>query len=389
MSYRALVAHSHPTFLVLGLLARLPYATSPLATLILLEHTTGSYAFAGLAGAAQCVAIAAGGPAVGALADRFGNRVVGVATALANLVALLGLLLASGDQQARPAMLLAATLTGLTQPQVGPLVRVHWSRVLPRPLVPTAMSYESAADEIGFVAGPVLIGVLLPFGPVAPMIATMVLLAVATAPFALVLTGSRPPRRGTGQLPKLRLAGLFLAMVAVGAVFGAVQTGVTAYADETGRPGLAGLLYGLLGVGSALMGAACAWLPQGFLPHQRYVTFACTLLAGTALLLTPLPPPVTIAVAGLTIAPYLVVLYTLTERLAPPDRAAVAMTVLSAGGPLGTAAGRAVSGYLADDHGSTGAFAVAPATAAAGLLLALLTARHLRRTEPSTAGVEG
>ena len=71
--------------------------------------------------------------------------------------------------------------------------------------------------------------------------------------------------------------------------------------------------------------------------------------------------------AGLTIAPYLVVLYTLTERLAPPDRAAVAMTILCAA-----------------------AFALAPATAAAGLLLALLTARHLRRTaEPSTAGVEG
>ncbi|MGW1809874.1 hypothetical protein [Streptomyces sp. NPDC002078] len=37
-------------------------------------------------------------------------------------------------------------------------------------------------------------------------------------------------------------------------------------------------------------------------------------------------------------------LYALTERLAPAGRAATAMTVLCAGGPLGTAAGQATSG---------------------------------------------
>lgn len=56
---------------------------------------------------------------------------------------------------------------------------------------------------------------------------------------------------------------------------------------------------------------------------------------------------------------------------APAERAAVAMTVLCAGGPLGTAAGQAVSGTLADAHGVDGALLVALVVAAGALLLAL------------------
>ncbi|MEU3520937.1 hypothetical protein ABZ770_37730 [Streptomyces sp. NPDC006654] len=64
-------------------------------------------------------------------------------------------------------------------------------------------------------------------------------------------------------------------------------------------------------------------------------------------------------------------LYALTERIAPAERAAVAMTILCAGGPLGTAAGQAVSGGLADTHGVNGALLVALIAAAGALLLAL------------------
>jgi MFS family permease len=64
-------------------------------------------------------------------------------------------------------------------------------------------------------------------------------------------------------------------------------------------------------------------------------------------------------------------LYALTERLAPADRATVALTILCAGGPLGTATGQLLAGYLADGHGSAGAFLVAPIAATAALLLAV------------------
>ncbi|MFI6249909.1 hypothetical protein [Streptomyces sp. NPDC051016] len=58
-------------------------------------------------------------------------------------------------------------------------------------------------------------------------------------------------------------------------------------------------------------------------------------------------------------------------RLAPPDRATTAMTVLCAGGPLGAAVGQAVSGALAAPYGTEGALLTALTAAAGALLLAL------------------
>ncbi|MER6205553.1 MFS transporter [Streptomyces sp. NPDC001642] len=391
MAYRSLLRVPGAAFFPLGFLARLPYATSSLATLVLVQAASGSYAFAGLAAAAQGIANALGAPVAGTLADRHGHRLVGTLTALANAAALAALVAAS--HTGRASMLTAAALSGLAQPPIGPLVRVHWSRLLharARPdLIPTAFSYEATADEISFVAGPALVGLLTPLGPAPPTVAAIALLLLATVPFALSLTqGSTEDRKGTHTsptpLPRLPLAAMFLAMAAMGTVFGAVQTGVTAYANESGNPGSAGLLYAGFGIGSAMAGAACAWLPARIGLRRRYVTFAATLLLGTLTLVAGERGqvlPAAMAVAGVTVAPYLISLYALTERLAPADRATVALTILCAGGPLGTATGQALAGYLADRLGSAGAFLVAPVAAAVALLLAVTAVlAHSART---------
>ncbi|WP_405969580.1 MFS transporter [Streptomyces sp. NBC_00988] len=391
MAYRSLLRVPGAAFFPLGFLARLPYATSSLATLVLVQAASGSYAFAGLAAAAQGIANAIGAPIAGTLADRHGHRLVGAVTALANAAALTALVAAS--HTGRASMLTAAALSGLAQPPVGPLVRVHWSRLLharARPdLIPTAFSYEATADEISFVAGPALVGLLTALGPTAPTLAAIALLVLATLPFALSLTrGSTELRQSTHTartpLPRLPLAAMFLAMAAMGTIFGAVQTGVTAYSNESGHPGSAGLLYAVFGIGSALAGAACAWLPARFTLRQRYVTFAATLLLGALTLLAGERGhalPAAMAVAGVTVAPYLISLYALTERLAPADRATVALTILCAGGPLGTATGQALAGYLADGHGSAGAFLVAPIAAVMAFLLAVtVVLTHSART---------
>lgn len=389
VSYRSLLRVAGVGFFPLGFLARLPYATSALSTLILLQAATHSYAFAGLAGAAQSIAIAVGGPLVGATTDRHGHRTVGVAAAITNLAAWTVLLAASHGSRA--SMLAAAALVGLTQPQVGPLVRVHWSRLVQcrseHHLLSPALSYEASADELSFVAGPALVGLLASLSPLAPAVATMALLAASTLPFALVYAHRTTRRQPSGRqdkpyLPRRPLAVMFLAMVAMGAIFGSVQTAVTVYADSVDDPGAAGLVYAEFGIGSALAGAACAWLPQRFSLRARYVSFAAILCAGMLILFIGaqlVSVPAAVAVASFTVAPYMISLYALTERLAPAGRAAVAMTVLSAGGPLGTAAGQALSGSLAETHGVDGALLVALIVAAGALLLALsalLADRH-------------
>ena len=391
MSYRSLLRVAGAGFFPLGFLARLPYASSALSTLILLQASTHSYAFAGLASAAQSIAIAVGGPVVGALADRHGHRTVGVLAAVANFAAWAALLAAS--QGTRPGMLVAATLVGLTQPQVSPLVRVHWSRLVrargERQLLSAALSYEASADEVSFVAGPAVVGLLASVDPVAPSVLTMLLIAAATLPFALLCAPHDIPRQPSGNrhrphLPRRPLAVMFLAMAAMGVVFGAVQTAVTVYADAIGEPGVSGLVYAEFGIGSALAGAACVWLPQRFSLRARYVTFAALLFGGTLVLFAGarlVSVPAAVAVAGCTVAPYMISLYALTERLAPPERAAIAMTVLCGGGPLGVAAGQAVSGALAETHGTDGALLVAVAGAAGALLLALSAAMADRGRE--------
>ncbi|WP_089107888.1 MFS transporter [Streptomyces hyaluromycini] len=381
MSYRSLLRVAGAGFFPLGFLARLPYATSALSTLILLQASTHSYAFAGLASAAQSIAIAVGGPLVGALADRYGHRSVGVAAAIANFGTWAALLAASHGN--RESMFAAATLVGLTQPQVGPLVRVHWSRLVQsrnkHHLLSAALSYEASADELSFVAGPAFVGLLASVSPLAPAVATMALIATSTLPFALIYAHRTAHRRPSAQhekphLPRRPLAVMFLAMVAMGAIFGAVQTAVTVYANTIDKPGASGLVYAEFGIGSALAGAACAWLPPRFTLRARYVSFAATLFVGMLVLFLGaqlVSVPAAVAVASFTVAPYMISLYALTERLAPTERAAVAMTILCAGGPLGTAAGQAVSGNLAESHGVEGALLVVLIVATAALLLAL------------------
>ncbi|MGW0210351.1 hypothetical protein ACWDZ8_32720 [Streptomyces sp. NPDC003233] len=84
--------------------------------------------------------------------------------------------------------------------------------------------------------------------------------------------------------------------------------------------------------------------------------------------------PAGIAPTSFTVAPYMISLYALTERLAPAGRAAIAMTVLSGRGPLGTAAGQAASGSLAEGHGVAGPLMVTLFVASCALLPALSAA---------------
>ncbi|GIF95375.1 MFS transporter [Catellatospora citrea] len=412
-SYRDLVRITGPWFLVLAFLARLPAAMGPLGVITLVVAATGSYGTAGLAAAAYGIGAALGGPVAGTLADRFGQRAVGLATAVVDAAAYAALVLAvTGGLPA--AVLPLAALAGFAMPQVGPLVRVRWAVLLGdrgrQRQLPTAMAYEGAVDEASFLAGPALVGILALSGWAgAPLLVASALTVLAAVPFALhrtvppVLRAPRvaPAKAGLaagpaaaeraraaeragsgGRMPFTRVAVLVAAMSVIGVVFGATQTGVTAFADSLGSPGSAGLIYAVLGVGSALAGLAVAWLPESLGPVSRYVWSAAALVAGTAALLFAHSTPTALAavvVLGVTAAPYLISGYALAGRLCPPSRAGMVMTLLASGVVAGVSLGAAVAGKLADAYGYRGAFAVPLVAAALGLLLAALIGPGLRR----------
>ncbi|MBB5869489.1 MFS family permease [Allocatelliglobosispora scoriae] len=390
--YRGLVRVTGPGFLGLSFLARLPAAMGPLGVITLVAVATGSFAVAGAVAAAYGIGAALGGPVVGALADRHGQRLVGAVAALIDAAALVAVVVAVRTGATPVVVGLLAAAAGFATPQVGPLVRVRWAALLgdrgEQRNLPTAFSYEGAADELSYMAGPALVGLVAVLGsPSAPLLVAAGLTVAAAVPFALHRTAPpvvRAPRAAAVavRLPIAAVIALVVAMVAIGAVFGATQTGVTAYASSVGASGSAGLIYAVLGVGSAIAGLATAWIPARIGLLTRYVVAAIALAAGGALLVvmpgTLVGVLVAMAVIGVVSAPYLISVYGVANAITPARRAGTVMTLLASGVVAGVALGAAAAGRLADSHGYQAAFLLPLLAGAAALALALASLRPLR-----------
>ncbi|WP_051365954.1 MFS transporter [Hamadaea tsunoensis] len=392
-TYGTLVRTTGTGFLATAFLARLPAAMAPLGVITLVAATTGSFGVAGAVAAAYGVGAAVGGPVVGRLADRFGQRRTGLAAAVLDALALIGIVAAVAGGAAPVVAGLLAAAAGFANPQIGPLVRVRWAVLLgdrgQTRTLPTAFSYEGAADELSFMAGPALVGLLALTGaPGVPLVVAAILTVLFAIPFAMHHTA--PPvlrvpaaQRRAEPLPGAALGVLVLAMLAIGVVFGGTQTAVTAYAESAGTPGAAGLIYAVLGVGSAAAGVATAWLPARIGPVTRYLMFAAALAVGggSAYLLSGSFAGMIVAMllVGVTSAPYLITVNALANLVAPRGRAGTVMTLVASGVVAGVALGAAVAGHIADSSGSSGAFAVPAVAGVAAALLALAATRLIRR----------
>ena len=152
-------------------------------------------------------------------------------------------------------------------------------------------------------------------------------------------------------------------------------------ATAAGHPGLAGLVHATLGVGSALAGIATAFIPERIGPERRI------LVAAGALLVLSLPAAArrrpagliaAVALLGCAVAPFMIGVFTLAERVVAPARVATAMTVLASATGLGYALGSTVAGRLADHHGYTAAFAVTVSAMGLAVVLVALSQRRLR-----------
>ncbi|GAA5198740.1 MFS transporter [Rugosimonospora acidiphila] len=386
-TYRTLVRAASPGFLLTAFLARLPAAMAPLGIITLVATVSPSLATAGAAAAGYGAGAAIGGPVVGALADRLGQRLIGLIAAAVDAVALAGVVL--GVHTALVAV--AVTVAGFATPQIGPFARVRWAVLLRdrgrHDVLPTAFSYEGAADELSFMTGPALVGVLSVAGPPGlPLLVAAALTLFFAIPFALHRTAPpavRVPGAGAARsrLPIGPLAILIPAMLAIGMIFGGTQTGVTAFAEASGHPGSAGLIYAVLGIGSTIAGLATAWLPARMGPVTRYRWSSAALTVGGCVLLV-VPGSlgalcVAMAVVGATSAPYLISAGTLAIAVGPRDRAGSFMTLVASGVVAGVAVGAAVAGRLADAYGASGAFIVPAAASLFAVALATASGRVL------------
>lgn len=379
-----------------ALAARLPNGFTSLALLLLVRESTGSYAQAGVAVAimAACAGVAA--PVMGRLVDRAGQTRVLVPSGIAEGLAMGGLALAGATGGPGGLLLVLAGALGLATPPVTASLRALWSGALPEGVAPdTAYSLESTSQELVFIVGPLLgAGVLVLAGPdvllgVGALISVVGTLSFAALPPSRLWRPHPGGGRGGGALADPGVRSLVAVAAVLVASFSLVEVTVIAFADREGAPEAAGVLLALWAVASLIGGlwhGARRWASP---PGVRIVVFAAALPVGFAPLI--LAPSVTVAgllimLGGLSIAPLLACVYSLTGSLAPEGALTEAFSWLNAAFVAGMAVGAGAAGAIVEAAGTRAGFVAAVAVAAVCPLILVIRRGSLSAPPTGAAG---
>jgi MFS family permease len=391
--YRALfVVPGVRAFVAAGFVGRMPMAMTGIGVVLLVSAVTGSYGVAGAASAASSVCFAAVNPVIGRLVDRYGQGRVLVPFVAGNAVSVAVLITVARLAPGTWTLLPAAAAVGLTSPSLGALVRARWSHLVAAERLAVAYAFESVADELIFVIGPVVVTLLA---------TTVHPAAGIAAAGALTLTGglslaaqhrTEPPHgpsAGHGSaiaVPGIRV--LVPVFVLTGSVFGSLDVSMIAFAHEHGHRSLAGPLLALIAFGSGSSGlwyGTRAWR-AGL--HRRFLIGLTFLALG----MTPLhfaegvwPMAFLCFLAGLSISPTAIAGYGLVERLVPAGLRTEGFAWLSTSVGVGVAIGAPVAGRLIDTHGARTALLYPLGAAWLSVAVALSARRWLRHGTPDAA----
>lgn len=367
-----------------SVLGRLPVGITGLALLLLVQGASQSFARAGAVSACYVAGLACMAPVVGRVIDRWGPRWPLLSCAALYPSALIALLVALRSSAPHWAVLALAATAGAGLPPITVCMRSFFKRRLGEdPLLATAYSLESVLIETIFIAGPMFVAVLVALASAA----LAVFAAAACGGVGALLFARSPvlarwriePRARPslfGPLAESRLVALLGVITCYSIAFGLIEIGVTAFAAEAGRRALAGVILGLMSIGSVLGGltyGSRTWR----LPLRRQFAAGLFLMGVGALLLAVAPHMLFFIVlsvtAGLVMAPVLAMQSMLVAKLAPAQYATEAFTwsatALLAGVGLGIAAGGWI---LAHAHAPAVLFAAGGASVIASALALLL-----------------
>ncbi|MBO0596208.1 MFS transporter [Nesterenkonia sp. E16_7] len=378
-----------PAYFPVALLARFPYAMMVVGVLTLVVAARDSISLGGLTSAMVGLGTAIFGPLIGAAADRWGQRRVLLIAGAASSLSLLAMAWVVYSPLGTWAVLISAFLVGATAPQVPPMSRSRLVGVIFRELPParqqktmnSTMAYESAADEITFVFGPVIVGLLAAtLGGAAPMIGAAILTLCFLITFALHRTAEAVPKNAATHQEPAPVAALFAprllvlmcGALGIGLIFGSTLTTLTSFMADLGYAERAGLVYGAMGIGSAVFALAAALFPASFSLQARWLSFGGVLLLGTIGLQFASALPVlllVLLVMGVGIGPTLVTQFSLVAERSPRGRSTTVMSLLTTAIVIGQSSSSAVTGYLAESFGTQTA-ALVPLVAALLIILA-------------------
>ena len=369
-----------------SVLGRLPIGITGLATLMLAQQTTGSFARGGIVAACYVAGLATVAPLFGRLIDRYGPRSTLLACAFLFPSALAALVVALEHLAPLWMAFAFAAAAGACFPPITVCMRTFFKqRLADDALLATAYSLESVVIELIFILGPVLVAM---FVALASPAAAVLFAAACGCAGTLLFQRSRAliewriePRGEAnlfGPLVEPGFSPLLVVIVCYATAFGLVEIGTTAYAAETGRPALAGILLGIMSVGSATGGlvyGSRSWrLP---LARQFSLTLAVMGLGVAPLaLLSPLQFPVWAfglwcIAAGIVMAPALIMQSMLVAKIARAAHSTEAFTWSSTSLLAGVGLGLTGGGMLLEYARSPAVFAAAAMISLAAGALAL------------------
>jgi MFS family permease len=367
------------------LTARFPSGMLSLAYLLHVERILDSYGAAGLVLAAASVGQAVAGPLTSRWMGVWSMRKVLVLTMVVCAVsigAMAFLVLPVWGY------MVIALIGGLATPPVQPAVRTIYPKMVNSKQLTPLFSLDASAQEIIWVAGPV--------------ITTFVAVQISTTT-AIVLAGVLliggglwfilSPEVGRVRIPRskrkfgvvLKKPAVLLSTITGFLLIGAcsaVEASVVATFGDHGAE--SGIILAIFALGSLVGGLALGHLPVGpwAMARRMFAVFVGMALALASLQFWWLA--IALLVAGIGIAPALAVMFAIVSATVKFSDTAEAYGWVGTGQLIGAAIGSAIAGFLIDANGPVGGFVIAAAFAFVGFLIPLV----LRGWHPDLRGRE-
>lgn len=382
--YAALLSrHELRATIVASVIGRLPIGIAGLAILMLAQDATGSFARGGAAAAVYTAGLACTAPILGRIIDRSGPRRTLMVCAIAYPSALCAFAFAVQAGAALAPALVLAALAGASFPPITVCMRTFYRQRLPDDaLLAAAYSLEAVLIELIFILGPMLVALF-----VASISAAAAVLFAAGCSLAgvMMFLGSpalrrwrvEPRERATllGPLAERGFLPLLAVILCYSVAFGLVEIGVTAYAAEADAPALAGMLLGVMSLGSAAGGLAYGSRSWGA-PLARQFAAVLFLMAAGVVVLAMISNVwlfgVLCVFAGIVMAPALTIQAMLVAKTASAAHTTEAFTWSATGLLTGVGAGLAAGGWIVERWASPATFIAAAAAALTASALATL-----------------
>jgi MFS family permease len=341
-----------------------------LAYLLHVERIFDSYGLAGLVLATTSLGQAVAGPLTSRMMGRLGMRPVIAITIVIAALSMAGiafLVMPIGWY------MVVGFIGGLSTPPIQPAVRTIYPTMVNSKQLTPLFSLDASAQEIIWIAGPVVTTFL------AIQVSTQVAIVVA----GILLIGggiwflscrevgtvSIPPSRNKMGVV-LRKPPVLLATVVGFLLIGAAAAVEVAVVSVFGHSGPeAGFVLAIWAIGSIIGGLALGGVQIGpwALAVRMFAVFVGLALSGMILSFWWIAGALLIAGAG--IAPALAVMFAIVSSSVKFSDTAEAYGWMGSGQLVGAALGSAVAGFAIDGFGSTGGFVAATIFAFVGFLV--------------------